>query len=148
MSYGTRNSNRKGEWEMRIIVCGPRRGVRGDDVWDALDRIQENLYVGEEMVVVTGGNFEDVTSADALAHAWAYHRGLEPVTFEADWDRYGAAAGPKRNRKMAEAGADLCLAFGRICKCGQRPGAHMTHGTASMVNEAIAELIEVRIVPL
>lgn len=119
-----------------------------EDVWDALDRIYENLYLGEEMVVVNGGNFDDETSADYHAHKWAEDGDFTEITFEADWDRYGAAAGPKRNRKMAEAGADLCLAFGRICTCTKRPGAHMTHGTASMVNEAIAELIEVRIVPI
>lgn len=31
--------------------------------------------------------------------------------FEANWDRFGRAAGPIRNQRMVDGGGDLCVAF-------------------------------------
>jgi hypothetical protein len=49
------------------------------------------------------------TGVDRLALEWATATGAEYERFEADWARFGYAAGPRRNREMARLGADLCL---------------------------------------
>ncbi len=69
--------------------------------------------------------------ADALGKEWADSIGVATTCYPADWGTYGDAAGPIRNRQMAEAGADLVVAF---------PG---TNGTASMTRIARELLIPV-----
>jgi hypothetical protein len=48
--------------------------------------------------------------ADALGHRWADAKELPVKEFPADWSRYGQAAGPIRNRQMAEY-ADALIVF-------------------------------------
>lgn len=58
-------------------------------------------------------------------------RGVPVEVFKADWGRYRAGGGPKRNQAMADAGAGLCIAF---------PGGS---GTADMVCRAEAAGVKV-----
>lgn len=48
--------------------------------------------------------------ADTLGADWAVARGLSVSYFPADWKRYGPAAGPIRNKQMAE-NAEALVAF-------------------------------------
>ena len=94
---------------MRIIVTGSRKWNDKVAVWDALnDAYQEH---GPFMLVHGGCS----TGADAIATEWwrAASRlvGVEMDVFHAAWGARGKAAGPERNRRMIEAGADLVLAF-------------------------------------
>ncbi|MEQ4716112.1 hypothetical protein [Nonomuraea sp. B19D2] len=85
---------------------------------------------GEPLTVVHGGC---PTGADAIASAWCGIAGdlnlnvIERV-FEPDWTR-GRKAGPERNRRMVEAGADLVIAFNRNKSRG-------TSGTIALAVEA------------
>lgn len=63
--------------------------------------------------------------ADLLGERWARERGIPVRRFPADWGAYHGAAGPIRNRQMAEYG-DMLLAF----------LAPESRGTQSMINEA------------
>jgi len=54
----------------------------------------------------------------------------------ANWGDFGKAAGPIRNREMAQAGADLCLAF----PLGE------SRGTWNCVNECKKAGIPVKVV--
>src|SRR5271154_2016118 len=47
---------------------------------------------------------------DLLGYKWAENNGIPIVKFPADWDKYGKAAGPKRNKQMAEY-AEALIAF-------------------------------------
>jgi hypothetical protein len=69
--------------------------------------------------VVSGGAF----GADAGGESWAKKRGIPIKRFPADWKTHGRAAGPIRNRQMAEY-ADAVVLF---------PGGR---GTGSMRREA------------
>ncbi len=104
----------------RIIVCGGRKYGNRAFVYVSLDILLE-IY-GPTMIIVHGW----AKGADSLADDWCRERGVKAERHPADWDTHGRGAGPIRNREMAQAGADLCVAF---------PG---TSGTQSMINEATA----------
>ncbi|MBQ8495398.1 MAG: DUF2493 domain-containing protein [Clostridia bacterium] len=48
--------------------------------------------------------------ADKLGERYAEENGIPTERYSADWQRYGRAAGPKRNEEMAKA-ADLVICF-------------------------------------
>ncbi|HVX20936.1 MAG TPA: DUF2493 domain-containing protein [Acidimicrobiales bacterium] len=114
---------------MRVIVCGGRNFTGRAAVYRELDAL---LRENRTLTVVQGG----APGADDLALAWCMNPGvmgsIEPITYLASWDLYGNAAGPRRNQEMADAGADLCIAF---------PGGR---GTEDMVRRATRAGIPVR----
>jgi len=64
--------------------------------------------------IVSGG----APGVDALGEILAKERGLPLRVFPADWDRLGDAAGPVRNRQMAEVAQGLILVHN-----GRGPGS-------------------------
>jgi hypothetical protein len=118
-----------------VIVTGSRDYVDEQKVFGALESLwalQKGLFVVRHGDCPTG--------ADQLASTWVRTNGdwdTYEVPHPADWDNcslscpsghrrmkkpgdtvhpglledYCPSAGPRRNRKMAQAGADLCLAF-------------------------------------
>jgi hypothetical protein len=90
---------------VRILVTGSRNWADRDAVWSAL-----NKAASVRSIILVHGDCP--TGADAMAKAWCR---TQPDVLEeahpADWERYGKAAGPKRNQKMVDLGADICLAF-------------------------------------
>ncbi|WP_068458962.1 DUF2493 domain-containing protein [Hyphomicrobium sulfonivorans] len=110
---------------MRVLVCG------GRDFSDAaaVSRELDALALSGPLTLIEGGAF----GADRLARLWALRKGLEVVTFPANWKLHGKAAGPLRNQEMLDAGRpDLVVAF-----VGGR-------GTADMVRRARAAGVKVR----
>ena len=95
---------------MKVLVCG------GRDFNDA-EAVHKALAAAHPSIIIHGG----ASGADALADAWARKRGIPVVVFRAEWGKHGRAAGPIRNRRMAEQQPDLVLAF---------PGGR---GTANMI---------------
>jgi hypothetical protein len=95
-----------------MIVCGGRDYKDRDRVFAALDKAHTHkpitlLVHGACMDPRTG----ELQGADAHADAWARDRGVEVEMHPADWATWGKAAGPMRNRQMADAGAHGCIAF-------------------------------------
>ena len=67
--------------------------------------------------VITGG----ARGADRLGYRWAWKHVVPSQHFRAEWERFGKAAGVRRNHQMAQAG-DVLVAFWD----GQSPGtAHL-----------------------
>lgn len=95
----------------RVLVTGSRD-------WDDIEAIHEALfevsreYSVDGIVLVHGAC---PTGADAIADKlWrALPQDTAPMLelHAADWQKYGRRAGPIRNRKMVDLGADICLAF-------------------------------------
>jgi hypothetical protein len=108
-----------------LIVCGGRDYENSRAVWDALDYVRSRRGVSK---IKHGGCR---TGADAIAHNWAEQNGVQVEVFDAEWEKHGKAAGPVRNQKMADSGADGCVAF---------PGGR---GTADMTRRAEAGNIPV-----
>ena len=107
-------------------------GGRDYDDWETMWRvfIDEGFFAGEAPTLVHG----DARGADRMAeHIWSEVG--EPVeAHPADWEKYGRAAGPKRNQEMLDSGVDLVRAF---------PGGR---GTADMVKRARAAGKAVRVI--
>lgn len=76
---------------LAVVVAGGRdyRMTAADEAW------LDTLPIRE---VVSGG----ATGADAGGESWARKRGIPVKRFPADWNAHGRAAGPIRNRQMAE----------------------------------------------
>ena len=99
------------------LVTGGRDYADRDAVFRALDTL---LAKHPGLTVLQGG----ATGADALAHEWALRRERPSITVPAEWDKYGPAAGPRRNAIMLGYLPHGCVAF---------PGGI---GTADMVRQA------------
>jgi len=63
--------------------------------------------------VLTGG----ARGADALGKRWAWSKQVPWKGFKADWERFGKAAGVRRNHRMAQAG-DVLVVFGNTTSPG------------------------------
>ena len=90
---------------MRVIIAGSRSGVRYRDVELA---IRESGWADDITVVISGG----AMGVDTGGETWAQQHGRDIERFpirEMDWHAHGKAAGPIRNRRMAEA-ADALIA--------------------------------------
>lgn len=91
---------------MRVLVCGGRTFHERDIVFSELDKHSTDW--GPFKTLIQGG----AGGADRLAKVWAEERGVEVLTFPADWKRLGIAAGPRRNQQMIDQGKpDLVIAF-------------------------------------
>lgn len=101
---------------LRVLVCGGRNYDDLGAVWGQLDAW--HALQGPIAVVIHGG----ARGADMLGEKWAISNNVRHMSFKPDWDQFGPAAGPIRNKRMLDEGKpDLVLAF---------PGGR---GTADMV---------------
>lgn len=99
---------------MRILVCGSRDYSNVAAVHRVLD-----LY--SPIRIVAG----DATGADFIALEYAKAKNISRKRYDADWTKYGLAAGPIRNKRMiTEETIDLVIAF---------PGGK---GTTDMIKQA------------
>lgn len=86
---------------MKTIIAGGRNVIEAGILASALDELPWKISE-----VVSGG----AKGIDALGEQWAGINSIPVKLFKADWKAYGRAAGPKRNRQMAEY-ADALLAI-------------------------------------
>lgn len=74
--------------------------------------------IEDEIEIVSGG----CSGADTMGEWFAEDNDLKLTVFEADWDKYGKAAGPIRNEQMAKYAAEsdrgILIAF----PIGKSPG--------------------------
>lgn len=126
---------------MKILVCGSRHWSRRKPIWVALGAVRKKNTV----TVIHGANKhwnaekKLHTGADYLAGEIAYELGYHVVPFPADWEKFGKAAGPKRNQVMVDEKPDVVLAFTN--------DLNSSRGTADTVRRAKAAGIPVFIYP-
>lgn len=86
----------------KIIVTGGRSYRDYQMVDDVLDFIKPDKVIHGKCR----------TGADQIADDWAKDKHIPVVTYEADWNTNGRAAGPLRNREMLENHQDaVVIAF-------------------------------------
>ncbi len=83
---------------MKLIIAGGRDYSFTDADYAFLDELRLSRFVAPIEEVVTGG----ATGADECGESWARLHGISIQCFPADWKKHGKAAGPIRNRQMAE----------------------------------------------
>lgn len=88
---------------MNVIVAGSRTITDRIFIEDNLNALSCEF---EFTKVITGG----CKGVDTLAHEWAKRREIKTEIYWPEWDKYGKAAGPMRNRIMALQG-DILIAF-------------------------------------
>lgn len=79
----------------RLIVCG---GKDFEDYSMLSEKLDDLLKRYEYVELVSG----HAKGADTLAEIYANNNVIPIKVFPANWERYGKAAGPKRNREMLE----------------------------------------------
>lgn len=90
----------------RLLVTGSRKHRDREFIYSILDPFRLLLWPNNLMIIEGGAK-----GADRICREWAEQYGIPFKTFEADWDRYGKAAGGIRNTEMVEYGADRCVGF-------------------------------------
>jgi hypothetical protein len=92
---------------MRVICTGSRTWKDREVIASKLKELPPNC------VIVVGYNPKKKSpkGADELVWQEAKSLGLAVETHPALWDEAGKVAGFQRNQRMANSGADLCLAF-------------------------------------
>ncbi len=109
----------------RVVVCGGRNYTDNGKVWGRLNLLHAEHGIA---VVIHGG----ARGADTLGEYWAKANDIPHIAFKPDWEAYGPAAGPIRNKRMLDEGKpDLVIAF---------PGGK---GTADMVRQATEQGVTV-----
>ena len=88
----------------RVIIAGGRDFAD----FELLERTMDNLLANivDDVQVVCGM----ARGADSLGDVYAAKKKYSVRYFPADWDKYGKAAGYKRNEQMAQ-NADTLVAF-------------------------------------
>ena len=80
--------------KMKLVIAGGRDFTDYNMLCRAL-----STYGGpEDLEIVSGG----ASGADTLGEKYAKEHGIDLKIFPAEWAKYGRAAGPIRNREMAE----------------------------------------------
>lgn len=103
---------------LRVVVTGGRKYTDRTFVYNTLDHV---VHRYQRIVVIVGSGF----GADGSARDWCADRGVRCIKIEAQWKKFGSAAGPLRNQKIIdEFTPGLVLAF---------PGGR---GTNDMVRRA------------
>ena len=81
---------------MKVIIAGSRNGVMARDIMFGVDKF--TIIHGDITEIVSG----TARGADRLGEVWAEQHEIPVTSFPADWKRYGAGAGFRRNEAMAE----------------------------------------------
>lgn len=113
---------------MRILFCGDRNWTDAEKIAKAFDRLQPTLVIEGE-----------ARGADSLARDEAKRRGIMVLPFPAEWELYGRAAGPIRNRQMLDEGEpDLVVGF--------HSNIEASKGTRDMLKQAVKRGIPIEVV--
>ena len=117
--------------DYRVIIAGGREFQDYALLKEKCEYYLQNKLQSDNVIIVSG----HASGADSLGERFAAEHGLQIELHPADWAKHGRAAGPIRNREMAES-ADALIAFWD----GQ------SRGTKNMIDTANAKGLKVAIV--
>lgn len=113
----------------RVLICGDRNCREFDFIHNYIKTLPKNSVIIQGMC----------SGVDIMARTSALLNGLTVEDYPADWNKYGRAAGPIRNKQMLDEGKpDLVYAI--------HPNIDESKGTKNMVNQAKKRGIETIVV--
>jgi hypothetical protein len=113
---------------MKVIIAGSRNFTDFKKLCEACNGLLQDQT---NIEIVSGAHYK---GADKLGEKYAAEKGFPLTKFPADWNRYGKAAGPKRNLQMAIF-ADALIAF----------WDGKSRGTCSMIRLAEKQKLQVNV---
>ena len=93
---------------MRILITGSRDYTNYNKMKDSILEVVHTANTDASNVCIVHGG---ASGADYLAGEIARELGFSEEVHYADWKNLGRKAGPLRNQKMVDLGADICIAF-------------------------------------
>lgn len=130
----------------RILVCGNRDWTCKRTIVYWMSRAQTILGNYHPCTLIHGAcgkkdkDGHVILGADLFAAEIAQEWGWLIEPYPADWDAHGNAAGPIRNREMADAKPNIGLALGKLYR-----GSKLT-GTGDMVSVLNARSVPVIVI--
>lgn len=115
---------------MHLLIAGSRNYKDAEFIYSRIDLIRDNHYITK---IIAGG----ATGVDQVAKEYAKEHNIPFEKYKADWDKYGKAAGPIRNKQMVDA-ADIILAI----RYNYSPG---TSNTLKLAKKAELKIYKVEI---
>lgn len=92
---------------MKVAIVGSRSlENKPSAVRDAIERAPWMIPEYSDLIIVSGG----ASGVDTFAEQFAKDRMYDTIIIEPEWQKYGPAAGPKRNTKIVEE-ADAVVAI-------------------------------------
>lgn len=82
---------------MKIAVSGCRDYNNYPEFYRKMEEYFENIQA-DEIIILSG----HCRGTDSMAELYAREKGYRVEMYLPDWDRYGRAAGPKRNEQMVK----------------------------------------------
>lgn len=102
----TNKENESARPVYRVVLAGGRDFTDYDLLRTSCLSFLGNKLTSHQVIVVSG----HAPGADSLGERFAQEHGLQIELHPADWAKHGRAAGPIRNKEMAEC-ADALIAF-------------------------------------
>jgi hypothetical protein len=96
----------KAKKTFRLVVAGSRDFTDYEKLSSELDAYLHDKKATHEVTIISGS----ANGADKLGERYAREHGLKLDRYPAEWEHYGNAAGPIRNKKMAQT-ADAVIVF-------------------------------------
>ncbi|MBE6770480.1 MAG: DUF2493 domain-containing protein [Ruminococcaceae bacterium] len=82
----------------RVVIAGCRDYNNYDEAKKYIDFCLSNIRKENNIIILSGC----ASGADAIGERYAKENGFEVEKHPADWEKHGKAAGPIRNKEMAE----------------------------------------------
>lgn len=118
---------------MKLIIAGSRTfNFDYDFIHEALYAVNNYKSKFKELEIVVGG----AKGIDKSAKDYAINWKIPHITFPADWNSHGKAAGPIRNKQMAEYADALLLIWD-----GESKGSASMKREMEKLNKPIYEII-------
>lgn len=94
------------EYVIAVVGCRDYTNYFKVDLWLDQTRPPSDIVDRRRIRYISGG----ATGVDLIAKMYSEANGYPFTEYPADWDTHGKAAGPIRNKQMAEA-CNECIAF-------------------------------------
>lgn len=113
---------------MKLIIAGKRDFYLGINM---IESLCEHFKIKPSEIVCGCAN-----GVDETGKSWAFNKNIPVRFFKPDWGKLGLAAGPLRNKEMANYADALLLIWD-----GQSRGSNSMKSEMSRVNKPIFEVI-------